>query len=262
LIICRNPLLADERRRKREELLVATEVELAKVAAATRRDNNPLRGKDQIGLRVGRVLGRFRVGKHFRIQIEEAGFSYQRDQANIERESALDGIYVIRTSVPEAELSAEQAVASYKRLSKIERAFRSLKTVDLKLRPIHHHLADRVRAHVLICMLAYYVEWHMRQLLAPVLFDDDDKATGEKLRASVVAPAQRSPRALKKAATKRCQDGTLVHSFRTLLADLATVANTQIKPSCLDVEPFNRVSMPTPTQQKAFDLLQVSPFRV
>jgi hypothetical protein len=262
LIICRNPLLADERRRKREELLVATEVELAKVAAATRRDNNPLRGKDQIGLRVGRVVGRFRVGKHFRIQIEEAGFSYQRDQANIERESALDGIYVIRTSVPEAELSAEQAVASYKRLSKIERAFRSLKTVDLKLRPIHHHLADRVRAHVLICMLAYYVEWHMRQLLAPVLFDDDDKATGEKLRASVVAPAQRSPRALKKAATKRCQDGTLVHSFRTLLADLATVANTQIKPSCLDVEPFNRVSMPTPTQQKAFDLLQVSPFRV
>jgi hypothetical protein len=262
LIVCRNPLLAAERRRKREELLTATEAELSKVATATRRERNALKGKDQIGLRVGRVLGRFRMGKHFRIRIEEAGFSYERNQLSIDRESALDGIYVVRTSESQAKLSPETAVASYKRLSKIERAFRSLKTVDLKVRPIHHHLPNRVRAHVLICMLAYYVEWHMRKLLAPVLFDDDDKAAGDRLRQSVVAPAQRSPRALRKAATKRCEDGTPVHSFRTLLADLATLAKAQIRPCNFDVEPFTKLSTPTPVQQKAFDLLQVSPFRV
>ena len=180
LIVCRNPLLAEERKRKREELLAATEKALEKVAQATRRSTNPLRGKDRIGLRVGAVLGRFKMGKHFRLTIEEHSFRYERDLDRIEQEAALDGLYVIRTSVPQAELSAEEAVRSYKRLSRVERAFRCLKTMDLKLRPIHHHLPNRVRAHVLICMLAYYVEWHMRRALAPLLFEDHDKPTAEQ----------------------------------------------------------------------------------
>ena len=262
LIVCRNPFLAEERRRKREELLEESELELQKIVAATQRERNPLKGRDKIGLRVGRVLGRFKMGKHFRLEIEDDSFSYERDQRSIDQEAALDGIYVIRTSVPQPELSAEQAVSCYKRLSKVERAFRSLKTVDLKVRPINHHLSDRVRAHVLICMLAYYVEWHMRQALSPLLFDDDDRQTAQSLRRSFVAPSQRSPRALRKAATKRTEDGMPVHSFHTLLDDLATVAKNRIKPTGLNVEPFDKVTTPTPLQQKAFDLLAVSPHRV
>jgi hypothetical protein len=218
LIVCRNPLLAEERKRKREELLTATEKAL--------------------------------------------GFGYERDLGRIEQEAGLDGLYVIRTSVPQAELSAEEAVRSYKRLSRIERAFRCLKTMDLKVRPIHHRLARRVRAHVLICMLAYYVEWHMRRALAPLLFEDHDKPTADRLRRSVVAPAQRSPKALRKARTKRTEDGSPVHSFHTLLEDLASVAKTHIKPRGLDLDPFVKISNPTSLQQKAFDLLGVSPHRM
>ena len=187
LIVCRNPLLAEERKRKREELLAATEKGLEKVAQATRRSKNPLQGEGRIGLRVGKVLGRFKMTKHFRLTIEEHRFGYERDLDRIEQEAALDGLYVIRTSVPKAELSAEEAVRSYKSLSRIERAFRCLKTMDLKVRPIHHRLARRVRAHVLICMLAYYVEWHMRRAFAPLLFDDHDKLSAERSRRSVVA---------------------------------------------------------------------------
>ncbi|MGH7429375.1 MAG: IS1634 family transposase, partial [Candidatus Methylomirabilaceae bacterium] len=195
LIVCRNPLLAEERARKRQDLLAATERELDKVVAATRRARHRLRGRERIALRVGAVLGRFKMAKHFRLQITDGSLQYQRDHSGIAQEAALDGIYVIRTRVPKEALSSEEAVRAYKRLAAVERAFRSLKSVDLKVRPIHHRDSDRVRAHVLLCMLAYYVEWHMRQGLAPILFDDHDKPAGERLRSSVVAPARRSPQA-------------------------------------------------------------------
>lgn len=172
LVVCFNPLLSEERARKREDLLQATEKELEKIAAASRREKRPLRGKHSIGLRVGRLLGRFKMGKHYQIQIEEDSFRYERKANSIEREKKLDGIYVIRTNVPAESMSGSEVVHSYKQLSGVERAFRSLKTVDLHVRPIHHRLADRVRAHVFLCMLAYYVEWHMRNKLAPLLFDE------------------------------------------------------------------------------------------
>ena len=193
LVVCKNPLLAEERARKRKALLQATEVELKKVVEATQRHKRRLKGKDQIGLRVGKVFNRFKVAKHFDITITEEGFSYERNIERISQEAALDGLYVIRTRVSQAVLSAEQTVGAYKGLAVVERAFRSYKTVDLKVRPIYHYLADRVRAHVFLCMLAYYVEWHMRQKLAPMLFDDEDKALVHKQRASIVAPAQRLP---------------------------------------------------------------------
>ncbi len=249
LIVCRNPLLTEERRRKREDLLLATEAELEKIAAATRRDKNRLKGKERIGLRVGRVLGRFKVAKHFRIVIGEDSFRYERDQKRIADEAALDGFYVIRTSVESQRLSSEDAVACYKRLAHAERAFRSLKTVDLKIRPIHHHLADRVRAHVLICMLAYYVEWHMRRAL--------EDAT--RRRDSVVAKAQRSESAERKVQRKRTQDGYPVHSFQTLLRDLATLTKNRIQPKDSLLQPFEMLATPTPLQQRALDLLAVSP---
>ncbi|MCK5495991.1 MAG: IS1634 family transposase, partial [Hyphomicrobiaceae bacterium] len=216
LIVCRNPFLADERRRKREALLQATERELAKIEAAVARKRRPLRGQDKIALRVGKTLDRFKVGKHFILTITDDSFGYQRDAARIGAEAALDGFYVIRTSVPADALDAQQTVRAYKGLSKAERAFRRLKTVDLNVRPIHHRLPDRVRAHVLLCVLAYYVEWHMREALAPILFDDDDRPAGQALRDSAVAPARRSPRADRKAAAKRTQDDYAVHSFQTL----------------------------------------------
>jgi len=259
LIVCRNPLLAEERKRKREELLQATEKQLEKVAAATRRVRQPLRGKDRIGLRVGRILGRFKVGKHFKLDITDERFAYQRDQVGIAEEAALDGIYVIRTSVPAEKLSPEDTVVSYKRLAQVERAFRSFKTVDLKLRPIHHHLASRVKAHVLICMLAYYVVWHMRRALAPMLFDDDDKGAAARRRKSVVAKALRSEKAERKARTKLTSEGAPVHSFQSLLRDLATVVKNRLQPKDRAVHPFEIVTTPTPLQQRAFDLLGVSP---
>src|SRR6266581_4546000 len=224
LIACRNPLMAAQRARTRNELLAASERKLNEIAAATQRARNPLRGKARIALRVGSVLGRYKMRKHFRLSIEETSFACARDDASITREAALDGIYVVRTSVAATALASDEAVRAYKRLAQVERAFRSLKSVDLKVRPIHHRLEDRVRAHVLLCMLAYYVEWHMREALAPMLFDDDDPAAAEAARRSVVAPAQRSPRAQRKAATKLTDEGAPVHSFRTLLSDLATVA--------------------------------------
>lgn len=259
LIVCRNPLLAEERKRKREELLLCTEKELEKVAAATQRVKRPLRGKDRIGLRVGRVVGRFKMGKHFKLEIAEERFSYERNQAGIAEEAALDGIYVIRTSVAARTLSSEDTVLSYKRLALVERAFRSLKTVDLKLRPIHHHLATRVRAHVLICMLAYYIEWHMRRALAPMLFDDDDRAAAARRRKSAVAKAQRSEKAETKARTKLTADGSPVHSFQTLLDDLATLAKNRVQPKGAPAKPFEMITTPTPLQQRALDLLRVSP---
>jgi hypothetical protein len=258
LIACRNPLMAEERARKRTELLAATEQALNQIAAATQRPRNPLRGKARIALRVGGVLGRYKMRKHFNLSLEETSFSFTRDEASIAREAALDGIYVIRTSVPAAALPAEQAVRNYKRLAVVERAFRSLKSVDLKVRPIHHRLEQRVRTHVLLCMLAYYVEWHMRQALAPILFDDDDPAAAEAARPSVVAPAQRSPQAQRKAITKLAADDTPLHSFHTLLSDLATVAKNRVLPNTEHPVPFDLITAPTALQQRAFDLLGVN----
>lgn len=257
LIVCRNPFLAEERARKREDLLAATEKELDKIVQATQRARRPLRGKDQIGLRVGKVLGQYKVGKHFEIEIQEEGFSYQRDTEAIREEAALDGIYVVRTSVRAEDLTAEQAVRAYKGLSEVERAFRSLKSVDLHVRPIHHRLEKRVRAHVLLCMLAYYVEWHMRQALAPMLFDEDDPQDAEVKRTSVVARAQRSDAAQAKAAEKRTADGLPVHSFQSLLADLSTIAKQQIRPRLEGAACFQKVTLPTSVQKRALDLLSV-----
>ena len=255
LIVCKNPLLAEERARKRSELLAATEGELAKIAAATQRPRRALRGKTRIALRVGKLLNRYHVAKHYRLLIEEQAFSYTRDEAAIAKEAALDGVYVIRTNVPQPALSAEQVVRAYKRLSAVEQAFRSLKSIDLHIRPIFHHKADRVRAHVFLCMLAYYVEWHMREKLAPLLFDEEDWPAAEAARASVVAPAQRSPRTLAKSASKRTTEGLPVHSFRTLLQDLATLTRNHIVPKDTEAPPFEMLSVPTPLQQRAFTLL-------
>jgi len=270
LIACYNPLLAEERARKRPDLLAATEKQLAKIAAATQRVRRPLRGKQNIGVRAGKILNRYKMvsglpvgacfasmGKHFLLRIEEDSFHYERKTANIEREQNLDGIYVIRTSVKQEALTSQQVVSSYKSLSGVERAFRSLKTVDLHVRPIHHRRADRVRAHIFLCMLAYYVEWHMRQLLAPILFDDDDKQQAQQARVSIVAPATRSSSAKRKARTKLTADGLKVHSFQTLLADLATIAKNRIQPTDKVAVAFDMLTRPTALQQRAFELLAV-----
>jgi hypothetical protein len=259
LIVCRNPFLAEERTKKREELLQATERKLEKIAVATKRPVRRLKGKDQIGLRVGNVINRYKVGKHFILEISDDGFSYRRDEEKIRAERALDGLYVIRTSVSPEVLGAESTVRAYKDLSKVERAFRSLKTVDLKVRPIFHRLDERVRAHVFLCMLAYYVEWHMRERLQSILFDDDDKASGEKERPSIVAPAVRSSRAKRKDATKRTDEDVPVHSFQSLLADLATLAKNRVRTGRSTPSEFYMLTKPTDIQRRAFDLLGVSP---
>ena len=258
LIACFNPLLAEERARKRPDLLAATEKQLEKIAVATKRKRRPLRGKQNIGVRAGKILNRYKMGKHFQLHIEDDSFRYERKTANIEREQSLDGIYVIRTSVKQEILSSQQVVASYKSLSGVERAFRSLKTVDLQVRPIHHRLPDRVRAHILLCMLAYYVEWHMRLLLAPLLFDDDDKVQAATARKSIVAPAVRSDKAKRKARTQLNSEGLHVHSFQTLLADLATVVRNKIQPIDQHIAAFDMLTQPTAIQQRALDLLGVS----
>jgi len=257
LIVCRNPLLAEERARKREDLLSATERELEKIARATYRPKRRLKGKTKIALRVGKIINKYKVAKHFHITIGEEEFSYQRKKNNIMREAALDGIYIIRTSLPSETLQAQQVVQAYKQLSAVERAFRSYKSIDLKVRPIYHHLERRVRAHVFLCMLAYYVEWHMRQALASMLFDDDDPPGALSKRRSVVAPAQRSSSAETKARRKRTKDDLPVHSFQTLLKDLATIIKDRIQPKMPGAPVFDKITIPTPVQQKALRLLRV-----
>jgi len=257
LIVCKNPLLAQQRARKREELLEATEKELDKIVRATERTNRPLRGSDKIGQRVGKVQGRFKVAKHFHFEIGEESFQYRRNETSIAQEAALDGLYVLRTTVAKAELEAEQVVESYKGLSRVERSFRSLKTVDLKVRPIFHRRPSRVRAHVFLCMLAYYVQYHMRRRLAPLLFDDEDREGAEALRSSPVAPAQRSASARAKAATKKTTDGFPVHSFQGLLEALGTLCKNRVRPQIPNAYTFDLLTEPTPFQQRAFDLLGV-----
>lgn len=258
LVVCRNPLLAGERARKRQDLLAATETELSKVAKAVTRQRKPLRGADQIGLAAGAVLNRYKMAKHFTLTITDDHFAFARNAETIDAESKLDGIYVIRTNVPAEQLPAAEVVRSYKDLARAERAFRSLKTVDLDIRPIHHRLADRVRAHVLLCMLAYYVEWHMRRSLAPVLFDDHQREEAGAARASIVAPAQRSTAARRKAARKSTDDGLPVLSFRSLLAELATFTRNTMALAATPADTFLLYPQPTPPQTGAFELLRVT----
>jgi transposase len=256
LVVCRNPDLAAERARQREDLLAATEKDLASIKTAVERKRNPLRGTTAIAPAVGEVLNTHKMKKHFDLQITDATFSFTRKTAEIAAEAAMDGLYVVRTSLPEDTLDDTQTVRRYKSLSLVERAFRCIKTVDLHVRPVHW-LAERVRAHGFLCMLAYYVEWHMRQLLAPMLFDDTDKEAAEAQRRSVVAQAPRSKTAVKKQTTGVTPDGLPVHSFRSLLADLATLARNTITTAITPLYPLTVLTRPTAIQQKAFDLLGI-----
>ncbi len=250
LVACRNPDLAALRAHKRRSLLEATTKLLDKVCAMVERGT--LVGKDKIGLRVGKVINNHKVAKHFVLDIDGQRFDYRLDNEKVAAEAALDGVYVIRTSVASKRLSASDAVRSYKQLANAERAFRSPKTVDLKVRPIHHHLEKRVRAHIFLCMLAYYVEWHMREAWRPLTFADDDqeaKRTGDP-----VAPAQRSDEALAKVSTKLIDDGTEAHSFRTLLDSLATIVRNVCRVPSTETT-FNVVTTPDAKQQRALDLI-------
>jgi len=252
LIACRNPELARLRTHKREELLGATEQNLAKIKA--RVATGKLAGRANIGLRVGRVINQYKVAKHFSLSIEDHAFSFERKIEAIAVEAALDGVYIIRTSVAAARMDAPDCVRNYKALANVERAFRSLKGMDLKVRPIHHRLADRVRAHIFLCMLAYYVEWHMREAWRELMFADPDQQA--KATRDPVAPAKRSAAALKKVAQHRLDDGTPVHSFSSLLAELATIArNTCCTPSAA-APTFDVLTTANPKQQRALELIQ------
>jgi transposase len=254
LVACRNPQLAALRAHKREELLAATERNLEPIK--TRVAAGKLAGADQIGLRVGKVVNQYKVAKHFELTLGETAFSYQRRRESIAAEAALDGVYIIRTSVPAAKMDAADCVRNYKALANVERAFRSLKTMDLKVRPIHHRTADRVRAHIFLCLLAYYVEWHLREAWRELMFADTEQQA--KATRDPVAPAQRSPAALTKVAAHTLNDGTPAHSFATLMAELSTlVRNTCRTPHAGDDAPtFELLTTPNPKQQRALDLIQ------
>jgi transposase len=255
LIVCRNPLLASERARKRKELIEAAEKKLKEIEVATKRQRQPVRGADKISYLVGKALAASKVEKYFRWTAADAGLNWERNPERIERDAALDGIYVLRTNVTVEQLDREQTVLAYKRLATVERAFRSLKSVDLNVRPIHHRLPDRVRAHVFLAMLAYYVEWHMRQALAAVLFDDEEHG---ETRVSPVAPAVRSQKAQAKALRKRTEDNWPVQSFQDWLKDLATIVKNTIQPQLKSLPAFDVITRPTPSQQHALRLLAVS----
>jgi hypothetical protein len=257
LVACKNPFLEAERARKRESLLAATEADLGKIAAACARARRPLRGQDTIAVRVDRVLRRRKVAKHFTTEIGDDSFSYARDQDSIAAEAKLDGIYVLRTSVDGNDLGSGQVVSSYKALAQVERAFRAFST-DLDIRPIRHRTEDRVRAHVFLRMLSYYLTWHLQARLAPLLFTDDDKPAAQAARPSPVAPSRRSPQALAKAATKKTLSDLPVHSFATLLTDLATICLNTIAPADPALPGFRLVTTPTAPQRQAFELLGVS----
>lgn len=257
LVVCRNPWLAAERARKRAELLDAIEQSLMQIQAATHRSARALRGRDKIALKVGAVINRYKVAKHFDLVIGDDDLALTRKHEAIAAEAALDGIYVVRTSLAAETLDATSLVRSYKQLAHVERAFRSCKTVDLEVRPIHHRRGPRVRAHVFLCVLAYYLEWHMRRALAPMLFDDHDKPAAEAQRSSIVAPARRSQAARYKAAAKHTDDGAPVHSFHTLLADLATVTHNTMAMNASPDATFVLYPQLTQLQARAFKLLNV-----
>ena len=257
LIVCRNPALAAERTRKRLDLLAATERDLQKIQKRVRRSRNPLKGAAAIGEAVGAVLGRRKMAKHFLRTVADDDFAFERDLAGIEAEAKLDRIYVLRTSLAKDELDAAGTVRAYKGLARVERAFRSIKTVDIEVRPVFHWAEDRVRAHVFLCMLAYHLEWRMRQALAPILFDDHDRAGAEAQRNSPVAKARVSEAAKRKAHAKRTDDGLPVHSFRSLLADLATLTRNRVRFGNGQIATI--LATPTPTQNRALQLLGVTP---
>jgi hypothetical protein len=257
LVACKNPFLEAERARKRESLLAATEADLAKIAAACARARRPLRGTDKIAVRADRVLARRKVAKHFTVEITDDSITYARDQDSITAEAKLDGIYVVRTSVAAGDLASPEVVSSYKALAQVERAFRAFST-DLDIRPIRHRTEDRVRAHVFLRMLSYYLSWHMQARLARLLFTDDDKQAAQAARTSPVAPAARSPRARAKAATKQTPGDLPVHSFATLLSDLGTICLNTIAPADPALPRFRLVTTPTALQRQAFELLGVS----
>jgi transposase len=246
--------MADRRVRTRQSLIEATGKELDKVQAMVARGE--LIGKDEIGVRVGLVVNKYKVRKHFALNIQDASFSFELRQDRIAAESALDGIYVIRTSLPKERLDAPGAVRSYKLLGRVERAFRSFKTIDLKVRPIHHHLEDRVRSHIFLCMLAYYVEWHMLEAWRGRLFSDEDLQA--KQTQDPDAPAKRSAKALEKVQSQTLEDGSEVHSFRTLLADLSTIVRNRCRrKNALKDEPtFTITTTPNAEQQRALSLIE------
>ena len=256
LVCCHNPALADKRARKRQDLLAATEKELTPIAAATGRAKRALRGKDKIALRVGKVINHYKMAKHVTLTITEESFTFTRNTEAIAAEAALDGIYVLRTSLPEHTLGRDDVVLRYKNLADVERFFRTLNS-ELDVRPIRHRLADRVRAHMFLRMLSYYISWHMKAALAPILFVDNDKPAAAAKRANPVAAAPRSDQALTKAARKRTPEDTPVHSFTSLLADLATLCANQIQPAD-DMPAFTMPTSPTPLQRRAFELLDLS----
>jgi transposase len=255
LIVCRNPLLAEERARKRSELLSVAEKKLNAIVAAVSRATNPLRGRAKIGMRIGRELKNTKMAKHFVLQIEDDSFSYERRETQIAQEAALDGLYVVRTSVEQEVLTTEETVSAYKDLSNVEQAFRSLKTIDLHVRPIYHWKDDRIKSHVFLCMLAYYVEWHMRSALAELLFDDHERDTAEATRPSIVAKAPRSLAAKKKERELRTADGQPVQSFQCLLKDLATLCKNRVRWESQSNAEFERITEPTVLQCRAFELL-------
>jgi len=252
LVACRNHALAKLRAQKRQSLLAATAKELDRVRAMAGRK---LKGRDAIGVRVGKVVDKYKVAKHFDLEIRDDAFSYQINQERVAAEAALDGVYVVRTSVPADKLSTEDAVRSYKLLTRVEQAFRCLKTIDLHVRPIRHRLEERVRAHIFLCMLAYYVAWHMIEAWRPLLFADEDQAA--KATRDPVAPAKRSAAADDKALTKVLDDGTLVHSFETLLHELSGIVRNTCRRKNAEGEPtFDVVTTPTAHQKRALDLLE------
>jgi hypothetical protein len=259
LVACYNPLLADERGRKREELLAATEKELAKLARqVARRTKRPM-SQTEIALKAGRIVNRFKVAKHFQLSIADGAFEFARNTASIQQESQLDGIYVIRTSEPETELSADDAVRSYKRLAEVEQAFRSLKSIDLLVRPIRHRTEDHVRAHIFVCLLAYYVQRHLKQAWAPLLFEDEQLPV-DRARRDPVLPAEPSASAKRKRVTHRIVDDLPVQSFATLLAELATRCRHTCVPVAGSAEAtFTKLTDATPLQIEAFRLLGIKP---
>ncbi len=254
LVACRNPQLARLRAHKREALLCATESNLAKIK--TRVETTKLKGRDKIGVRVGKIIDQYKMAKHFELTIDENAFSFVRKQEHIAAEAALDGIYIIRTSVSAAQMDAPQCVRNYKSLTNVERAFRSLKTIDLKVRPIHHRTAERVRAHIFLCMLAYYVEWHMREVWRELMFADEDQQA--KQQRDPVAPAERSAPAQQKARSHTLADGSQAHSFRTLIEDLATIVrNTcRVPGEQTPSADFTIDTKPSDKQQRALKLLE------
>lgn len=262
LIVCRNHDLAAERARKREDLLVATERELARIEAQVRRKNATLRGAAEIGLAVGPALKRRKMAKHFAVTIGDGHLSWHRRLDQIEAEARLDGIYVIRTSVPAEHLDAAETAQAYKDLSRVERAFRSMKSADLEIRPIRHWTADRVRAHVFLCMLAYHVEWHLREALASLLFHDTDLAAAKVARTSPVAATEPSDAVKTKKATRRSADGQRVMSFVDLVAHLGTLVRNTMRVPARPKHRFTLHSRPTALQEAAFALLKLDPVRV